>query len=101
MPNPGSHAAKRLVIRFVTARLNAATHRFRNRIRRGPAATNTRTMPTHMAMFMADSNVWGTGESMQAKPATTGLGGQAKLAHKTPPQGEIQADRRQSTRYGY
>ena len=34
MPKPGNRAAKRLVIRFVTAKLKAATHGLRNRIRR-------------------------------------------------------------------
>jgi hypothetical protein len=53
MPNPGIRAANRLVIRLVTAKLKAATHSLRNRIRRMGASKSTRSDMTNAAMTMA------------------------------------------------
>src|SRR5437588_11592133 len=43
MPKPGNRSANRLVIRFVTAKLKAATQRLRNRIRRMGASRIARS----------------------------------------------------------
>jgi hypothetical protein len=43
MPKPGNRAANRLVIRFVTAKLKAATHRLRKRISRMGASRIARS----------------------------------------------------------
>jgi len=52
MPKPGNRAANRLVMRFVTARLKAATHLLRNLIRRVGASTSTRSERTHAVIGM-------------------------------------------------
>src|ERR1700682_4741884 len=54
IPKPGNRAANWLVIRFVMARLNAATHLLRNRIRRIGASRNTRNEMTNAAISMTD-----------------------------------------------
>src|ERR1700686_3047319 len=51
MPKPGNLLANRLVIRFVMARLNAATHLLRNRIRRIGASRIARSDMTHVAII--------------------------------------------------
>jgi hypothetical protein len=43
MPKPGNRSANRLVIRFVTAKLKAATQRLRNLIRRKGASRIARS----------------------------------------------------------
>jgi hypothetical protein len=50
MPKPGRRSVKRLVIRFVTAKLKAATHLLRNRIRRMGASRTARSDMTHVAI---------------------------------------------------
>src|SRR5260370_30317609 len=52
IPKPGSRAANRLVIRFVTARLKAATQRLRNRIRRIGASKIARSKMTAVMIGM-------------------------------------------------
>src|SRR5580658_2002493 len=52
MPKPGNRAANRLVIRFVTARLKAATQRLRNRIRRTGATRIARSKMNAMAIVV-------------------------------------------------
>src|ERR1039458_56503 len=54
MPKPGNRAANRLVIRFVKARLKAATHLLRNRIRMMGASRIARSGMTDAAITMAD-----------------------------------------------
>jgi hypothetical protein len=51
---PGSQPAKRLVIRFVTAKLKAATHRLRNRIRRMGASRIAISEMTAVVISMTD-----------------------------------------------
>jgi aminoglycoside 6'-N-acetyltransferase I len=53
MPKPGNRAANRLVIRFVTAKLNAATQRLRNRIKRMGASSIARIETTAVVIGMA------------------------------------------------
>jgi hypothetical protein len=52
MPKTGNRAANRLVIRFVMAKLKAATDRLRNRIRRMGASKSTRSERTHAVITM-------------------------------------------------
>src|ERR1700737_3930303 len=52
MPKPGNREANRLVIRFVTARLKAATHLLRKRIRRIGASRITRSAMTDAVITM-------------------------------------------------
>src|SRR4029077_5056296 len=55
MPKPGNRAANRLVMRFVTAKLKAATQRLRSRIRRMGASRITRR-ETYAAMIIGGEN---------------------------------------------
>jgi hypothetical protein len=53
MPKPGNRAANRLVIQFVMAKLKAATHLLRKRIRRiGTSRIPTRLLNAAMTMGM-------------------------------------------------
>src|SRR5712692_10317398 len=54
IPKPGSRAANRLVIRFVTARLKAATQRLRNRIRRIRATRIAKSKMTAVVIGMSN-----------------------------------------------
>jgi quinol monooxygenase YgiN len=56
MPKPGKRSAKRLVIRFVTAKLKAATHRLRNRIRRMGASSIARIEMTVVVIGMTPAS---------------------------------------------
>jgi len=53
IPNPDNRAANRLVIRFVMAKLKAATHRLRKRIRRMGASRLARSEMIHAVITMA------------------------------------------------
>jgi len=54
MPKPGNRAANRLVIRFVTAKLKAATHLLRKRIRRMGTSASARSKMTHAVIGMSN-----------------------------------------------
>src|ERR1700730_11805118 len=54
MPKPGKRAANRLMIRFVTAKLKAATHLLRKRIRRMGTSTSTRSKMTHAVIRISN-----------------------------------------------
>jgi hypothetical protein len=52
MPKPGKRSTKRLVIRFVTAKLKAAAQRLRNLIRRMGASRIARSKMIDAAVTM-------------------------------------------------
>ena len=54
MPKPGNRPANRLVIRFVTAKLKAATHLLRNRMSRMGASRNAKSRTTAVMIGMSN-----------------------------------------------
>src|ERR1700674_5554860 len=54
MPKPGKRTANRLVIRFVTAKVKAATRLLRKRIRRMGTSTSPRNSMTHAVIRISN-----------------------------------------------
>jgi hypothetical protein len=73
MPKPGNRAANRVVIRFVIAKLKAATQRLRNRIRRMGPARIARSKMTAVVLGMSNYLLLATVQSFVRQQLGRGL----------------------------